>query len=64
MLVIILESLFNCLFYSVAIYLVLWFMEKIGKKRPANRLDRAGLAVICAAGATMVQLIAQATSML
>ncbi len=63
MIILVLEYLFNCFFYSLSIYFALLLMEKTGKKRPATKLARAGLAVIWAAGATLLQLVVQATSM-
>lgn len=54
--------LFNFFFYTVAVYIALVFLEKIGKKRPGSWQERTSLAAVWAAGATMLQLIVHAVS--
>ncbi|SDF73012.1 hypothetical protein [Sporomusa acidovorans] len=63
MLLIALEYLFNWGFFIVAVFLVLWLMEKIGKKRPAAWRERAALAAVMAAGATLLQLVVHAVTL-
>jgi len=64
MLLIFLCYLFNFFFYSVTIYFSLLLMEKLGKKRPSAMVDRASFAAVLAVGPTMIQLIANAASMI
>lgn len=63
MLLIVLEYLFNWGFFTVVVFLALWLMEKIGKKRPGVWRERASLALVMAAGATLLQLIVHAATM-
>jgi len=63
MLLIALEYLFNWGFFTVAVFLALLLMEKIGKKRPGTWRDRAVLAIVMAAGATMLQLVVHAVTL-
>lgn len=63
MLLILLEYVFNLGFFAAAVYLALLLLEKIGKKRPGTLRDRVALAVVMAAGATMLQLIVHAVSL-
>lgn len=53
----------NFLFYSVMLYFSLLIMEKFNKKRPSTLFDRAGLAMVMASGATVLQLIVNAVLM-
>ncbi|SEP00894.1 hypothetical protein SAMN04490178_108138 [Propionispora vibrioides] len=55
-----LEYLFNLIFFAISIFLGLWLMEKVGKKRPGIWQDRARLAVVLAAGATLLHLVVRA----
>lgn len=64
MLLILGEFLFNLCFYSFAVYLALLFMERIGKKRRATWKSRIVLAGVMAAGATIIQLIVHAVTLI
>lgn len=63
MLLLMLAYLFNWGFFTVAVFLALWLMEKIGKKRPGHWQNRAALAAVLAAGTTMLQLVVHAIVM-
>jgi uncharacterized membrane protein YcaP (DUF421 family) len=62
MLLIFLCYLFSFCSYLICIYVALLIMEKIGKKRPSTMANRASLAAMLAFGPIMVQLIANAVS--
>ncbi len=55
-------AIYFCM-YSVTVYLVLLFMEKIGRKEPGTVRERIGLAATWAAGIILVQVIVDATKM-
>ena len=63
MLLIVLEYLFNLVFFAMAVFVALWLMEKIGKKRPGIWKERAAQAVMLAAGATLLQLLVHAVTL-
>ncbi len=50
--------------YSVSVYIVLFFMEKTGRKEAGTIWERSGLAVTWAAGAVLVQVIAEAVRLM
>ncbi len=63
MLLIFLEYVFDLCFFAVAVYLALLVMEKIGKKRPGTWRDRAPVAIVLAAGASMMQMVVHAIAL-
>jgi len=62
MLLLLYGYLFNFFFYSLSVFIALFIIEKLGKIRLGTFQERAVMAVICGAGVTMLQLIANAAS--